>query len=239
VEVVSGVLSIVIIDLVLSGDNAVVIGLAAHGLPPRQRRVAIILGGAAAMVLRISLTALATVLLTLPAVRAVGGGLLVWIAFKLLKQEEEQSPEGIKVAVSLLEAILTILLADFIMSLDNVLGVAAAAHGNFGLLVFGLLLSMAILMLGGSLVASLINRLWWLAYLGGGLLAATGAGMALDDPVLEQMDFLPTAGVRLPLVVVVTAATLVLAQHLHHQRPAARRTGEQRQRDDSARAPRI
>src|ERR1043166_8774852 len=113
----SAILRIVLIDLALSGDNAVVIGMAAHRLPSRQRRAAIVVGGLAAVVLRIVLTATVVYLLTLPGLRLFGGILLIWIAFKLLAEEEE-SHEGVKVAASLKEAITTILIADFIMSLD-------------------------------------------------------------------------------------------------------------------------
>src|SRR5262245_61980293 len=140
----SSVIRIILIDLVLSGDNAVVIGMAAHRLPPPQRRFAIMFGGAAAIVLRIALTVVAVFLLEVPGLRLLGGALLMWIGFKLLKEEEEVH-EGIKVAASVREAILTILVADFIMSTDNVLGVAAASEGSLQLLLFGLLLSMAIL----------------------------------------------------------------------------------------------
>src|SRR5262245_33735392 len=119
------ILRIIIVDLVLSGDNAVVIGMAAHRLPPKQRKQAILIGGGAAIALRILLTATAALLLTIPGLQFVGGLLLLWIAFKLLKEEEE-SHEGIKVAKTMREAILTILIADFVMSKDNVLDVVGA-----------------------------------------------------------------------------------------------------------------
>src|SRR6185436_5879869 len=112
------VLGIVIIDLVLSGDNAIVIGMAAHRLPSLQRKRAILIGGSAAIVLRIMLTAIAALLLKIPGLQLIGGLLLIWIAFKLLKAEEE-SHEGMKVAANMREAILTILVADFLMSTDN------------------------------------------------------------------------------------------------------------------------
>src|SRR5262245_4125957 len=125
-ELISAVLRIVVFDLVLSGDNAVVIGMVAHRLEPRQRKMAIVLGGIAAIVLRICLTATAALFLRVPGLQLVGGLILLWIAFKLLAEEEE-SHEGLKVATSMKEAVLTILFADFIMSLDNVIAVAAAA----------------------------------------------------------------------------------------------------------------
>ena len=213
----SAVLSIVLIDLVLSGDNAVLIGMAAHRLPPQQRRLAILLGGVAAVLLRITLTAAAALLLQIAGLRALGGLVLLWIAFKLLKEEEESS-DGVRAAASLRGAVLTILLADFIMSLDNVLGVAAASGGNVGLLLFGLILSMAILMVGGSLVAEFINRLVWLAYLGAAVIAWTGASMFLEDPFVARVGVL-AEDTRVVATVLVTIAVVVVA-HLVHRRPA-------------------
>ena len=213
----SAVLGIVLIDLVLSGDNAVLIGMAAHRLPPQQRRLAILLGGVAAVLLRITLTAAAALLLQIAGLRALGGLVLLWIAFKLLKEEEESS-DGVRAAASLRGAVLTILLADFVMSLDNVLGVAAASGGNVGLLLFGLILSMAILMFGGSLVAEFINRLVWLAYLGAAVIAWTGASMFLEDPFVARVGVL-AEDTRVVATVLVTIAVVVVA-HLVHRRPA-------------------
>ncbi|MBI4491782.1 MAG: YjbE family putative metal transport protein [Chloroflexi bacterium] len=219
-ELISAILSIVVIDLALSGDNAVVIGMAAHRLPPKQRRLAIVFGGGAAIVLRVTLTAVATLLLLLPALKAIGGALLLWIAYKLLKQEEE-SAEGMKIADSMRAAILTILLADFIMSLDNILGVAAAARGNVELLIFGLMLSMGILMIGGSIVAELLNRLWWLSYLGSGVIAWTGTEMFLRDELVDRVVALPDVA-DLLITAVVTVAVLGAAHYFHRHLPARR-----------------
>ena len=177
------ILRIVVIDLVLSGDNAVVIGMAAHRLPSPQRKKAIVFGGAAAIALRILLTTIAAFLLRIPGLQLVGGLLLIWIAFKLLKEEEE-SHEGLKVAASMREAIITILVADFVMSTDNVLGVAGASQGDVSLLLFGLVLSMVILMWFGSMVANLINRYFWLSYVGAAVIAWTGALMVFEDPIV-------------------------------------------------------
>jgi YjbE family integral membrane protein len=209
----SQILRIVVVDLVLSGDNAVVIGLAAHSLEPRQRKQAILLGGGAACVLRIALTAIAAFLLQLRGLQAAGGLLLLWIAVKLLKQEEE-SHEGLKSATTMKGAIATILVADFIMSLDNVLAVAGASEGNLGLLVFGLILSMGILMFLGSLVADLVNRLWWLAYVGSGVIAWTGAAMFLVDPLVRTRISIDGLH-RHVICAVITAVTLLLAHRLH------------------------
>jgi len=213
-ELVSRILQIVVIDLVLSGDNAVVIGMAAHPLPPRQRRMAIIFGGGAAIVLRIVLTSLAAVLLGLPALKAIGGLLLLAIAFRLLKENEPD--EGVKSSETLAGAIGTILIADFIMSLDNVLGVAAASHGDFTLLIFGLLLSMAILMIGGSIFAGLIDRLWWLAYVGAAVIAWTGADMLQEDALVAQVLTLPDIG-RWTLDALVAVAVVALAHAVHRR----------------------
>src|SRR5262249_24533183 len=154
-------------------DNAVVIGMAAHRLPPGDRRTAIAVGGGAAIVLRVSMTVAAGRLLQISGLRIIGGLLLIWIAFKLLKQEEE-SAEGIKAAAGMREAVTTIVIADFVMSTDNVLGVAAAAHNDTSLLVFGLVVSMVILLWMGALVASLINKFAWLSYAGAAVIAWTG-----------------------------------------------------------------
>jgi YjbE family integral membrane protein len=216
-DALPAVVGIILIDLVLSGDNAVLIGMAAHRLPPRQRRRAIVLGGVAAVLLRITLTAAAALLLQIAGLRALGGLVLLWIAFKLLKEEAESSA-GVRAAASLRGAVLTILLADFVMSLDNVLGVAAASGGNVGLLLFGLILSMAILMFGGSLVAEFINRLVWLAYLGAAVIAWTGASLVLEDPLVARAGALAEDW-RLVATVVVTIALLMMA-HLVHRRPA-------------------
>jgi YjbE family integral membrane protein len=212
----SAVIRIVIIDLVLSGDNAVVIGMAAHRLDPGRRKAAILIGGGAAIVLRILLTAVAALLLQLSGLQLVGGLLLIWIGFKLLKEEEE-SHEGVKLAGSMKEAVLTILLADLIMSTDNVLGVAGASEGNFKLLIFGLVFSMAILMFMGNLVAELVNRIAWLAYLGSAVIVDTGALMILDDPILRHRIDFGRIGEHV-LAGVIAVGTLALAHWFHRVR---------------------
>ncbi len=216
-DLVSRVLQIILIDLVLSGDNAVVIGMAAHPLPRKQRRIAILVGGGAAIVLRITLTSVAAMLLGLPALKAVGGLVLLWIAFKLL--EENEPGGGTKQATTLFGAIGTILLADFIMSLDNVLGVAAASHGDVVLLIFGLVFSMAILMVGGSVFAELVDRLWWLAYLGAAVIAWTGIDMLQEDALV--LPFVALPDLARVLVDAVGAAVLVVVAHRAHGRTLA------------------
>jgi YjbE family integral membrane protein len=224
VDFLTAALSIILIDLVLSGDNAVVIGMAAHRLPPHQRRWAILGGAGAAIVLRIGLPAVATLLLQLPWVRLIGGALLLWIGFKLLKEEEEVH-EGTTGSENFFEAISTIIIADVVMSVDNILGVAAAAHGDVGLLIFGLILSMVIMMVGGNLIASMIDRFWWLAYLGSAVITWTGAEMMFADPFVEQqIGHGPMIYVASAIIMV---AALAGAHYFHRHRPLQRRLREQ------------
>ncbi len=223
-ELIPRVLQIILIDLVLSGDNAVVIGMAAHPLPKRQRRIAILVGGGAALLLRVVLTAVAALLLGLPALKAIGGILLLWIAFRLLQREEGSDPEA-KEAHSLRGAIATILLADLVMSLDNVLGVAAASDGDVVLLMFGLVVSMAIVMFGGGIFADLIDRLWWLAYAGAVVIAWTGADMIQDDDLLAQLGSLPSAA-RPVVSVLVSLIVVAVAHRVHRYQPASRQSAQ-------------
>ncbi|HEY0583907.1 MAG TPA: YjbE family putative metal transport protein [Chloroflexota bacterium] len=221
-DLIPRILQIILIDLVLSGDNAVVIGMAAHPLPPRQRQVAIIFGGAAALALRVGLTAVAALLLGLPALKAIGGLLLLWIAYRLL-QVEESGDGTAKQATTLRGAIGTILVADFVMSLDNVLGVAAASNGDVSLLLFGLVVSMAIVMIGGGIFAQLIDRLWWLAYVGALIISYTGVDMVLEDSLVH-------GAVELPMLAhwliggVVSVAVVALAHQVHRRQPALQRS---------------
>jgi YjbE family integral membrane protein len=218
VEALYSVLAIIIINLVLSGDNAVVIGMAAHRLAPGDRRTAIAVGGGAAIVLRVILTVVAGRLLQLSGLRVIGGLLLIWIAFKLLKEEEE-SAEGIQAAGSMREAVTTILVADLVMSTDNVLGVAAAANNDMSLLVFGLVVSMVIILWMGALVANLINRFVWLSYAGAAVIAWTGTMMIFDDPIVEK-----TGWVSRPIAYisagVMTIAVTAFAHWFHRVREA-------------------
>ena len=221
---ISRIIQIILIDLVLSADNAVVIGMAAHPLAPRQRRMAIVFGGGVAVVLRVALTGVAVLLLGIPALKAIGGILLLWIAFRLLEREDEPGA-GVRAASTLRGAIATILLADVVMSLDNVLGVAAASNGDVGLLVFGLLVSMAIVMLGGGLFADLIDRLWWLAYVGAAVIAWTGSEMIQEDVFAAGLAALPIF-LEIGVNVLVTVAVVGLAHVVHRRQPVLRRSAQ-------------
>lgn len=182
VETLSAIVSIIIIDLVLSGDNAVVIGMAARSLSPENRRRAIIFGGAGAIGLRVLFTALATVLLGIPGLQAIGGVLLFYIAYKLIRPHGSEGHESIREAGTLREAIQTIILADVVMSLDNILAVGGAAHGDIRLLIFGLLLSIPILLFGSELVARLLGRFPAFLYVGVYVLVHAAVAMILHDP---------------------------------------------------------
>jgi YjbE family integral membrane protein len=184
-ETLAAIASIVVIDLVLSGDNAVVIGMAASQLPGEQRRRAIIFGAAGAISLRILFTAMVAVLLGIPLLQFIGGLLLAWIAIKLLRPHA-QTHGGIKAATSPGEAIRTIVMADVVMSLDNILAVGGAAHGELWLLLFGLALSMPLIMGGSRLVAWALDRLPWLVYVGSGVLAWTAGAMLVHDPYFHS-----------------------------------------------------
>jgi YjbE family integral membrane protein len=217
-------LAIILIDLVLSGDNAVVIGMAAHRLPPRQRKFAIVFGAGAAIVLRIILTIFATWLLTFPWLQLIGGVLLFWIGFKLLKEEEEQH-EGTGGSERFFEAMSTIVVADVVMSVDNILGVAGAAAGDYGLLIFGLALSMVIMLVGGSLIARMIDKFWWLVYVGSAVIIWTGAHLFFKDPFIQQFHVDHT--VELVISALVTLVLMGAAHYFHRHRPKMRRLRQQ------------
>jgi len=180
------VFKIILIDLLLSGDNAVVIALACRNLPEAQRRKGILYGVGGAIGLRILLTVFAVGLLALPYLKLIGALLLMWVAIKLiLPEEDDQDASSIKAETFLWGAIKTIIIADFVMSLDNVLGVAAAAKGNVWLLVFGLLVSIPMIVWSSQLVLKLIDRYPVIIYAGGALLGYVAGEMLLSDPLLK------------------------------------------------------
>ena len=177
------VLEIIMINILLSGDNAVVIALACRNLTPRQRRRGIFWGVLGAIVLRIGLTFFAMSLLANPYLKLIGGALLLWIGVKLIA-EEEGGDHDVKASDRLLAAVWTIIVADLVMSLDNVMGVAAAAKGNGPLIVFGLLVSIPIVVLGSQVIMRLIARFPILVLAGGGLLGYIAGEMMVEDPAV-------------------------------------------------------
>jgi YjbE family integral membrane protein len=177
-----GLLQIIGVNIVLSGDNAVVIALAARGLPESQRKQAVMWGSAAAVVMRIGLTIVAVELLRLPYLKLVGAALLFWIAVQLLIPEDEGESHGAGNS-SLMAAVRTILLADLVMSLDNVIAVAAAAKGNTVLLIIGLAISIPLVVFASRLLLTLMDRFPIIITLGAALLGWVAGDMAVTDPV--------------------------------------------------------
>ena len=180
-------LSIVILDLTLAGDNALVIALAVRSLPKHQQFWGRIWGSLGAVGLRLLFISIITFLLQIPLLMFVGGLLLIWIAVKLVRQSGGGEGEGhVRQGASLMEAIWIIVVADVVMSLDNVLAVAGAAHGNLVLVVFGIALSLPLVVWGSGLLAKLMNRYPWIIWIGGGILGYVAGEMMLKDPWMKD-----------------------------------------------------
>ena len=185
------VLQIVWIDILLSGDNAVVIALACRSLPSHQKRLGILLGAGTAVALRILFALIISFLLGVPYLRIVGGLLLFWIAIKLIIGEEDHG-QDIEASDSLWKAVRTIAIADAVMSFDNVVAIAAASRGHPELFIFGLLLSIPLIMVGATLITALIARFPVFVWAGAALLGYIAAEMIVTDPVI--VDLLANAG---------------------------------------------
>ncbi len=230
-ELLGGIISIVVIDLVLSGDNALVIGMAAHRLEPKQRRWAIIVGGAGAITLRVIFTALAALLLAIPLLEAAGGLALTWIAYKLLREEQEEV-SAIEAKESFLSAVQTIVVADLVMSLDNMLAVGGASNGSLNLLLFGLLLSMPLILLGSSLIARILSRFPWLMIIGSLVLIVTAARMIVDDRIVGPRipdDLHVVALIGLAVILTVLVAIPILQQRRRTRVERAREAERKRE----------
>ena len=174
---------IIMINIVLSGDNAVVIALASRSLPPAQQRKAILFGSVGAIALRLVLTFFAVYLLSLPYLKLIGAALLVWIGVGLLKADD--GDDDLHAHSNLAGAIKTIIVADLVMSLDNVIGVAAAAKGNVSLLVIGLVISIPLIIYGSTLILKLMTRYPVIITVGAALLGWVAGEMAVSDPAVE------------------------------------------------------
>jgi YjbE family integral membrane protein len=178
-----GLAKIIGVNIILSGDNAVVIALAARSLPPKQQKLAIFWGAGAAIVLRIVLTLFAVALLSLPWLKLVGSVLLFWIGIKLLVPEDDD--EDVPASEHLLTAIKTILIADLVMSLDNVIAVAAAAQGSVILLVLGLAISIPLVIFGATLLVKAMERFPVIITIGAGLIGWVAGEMLISDSALQ------------------------------------------------------
>jgi YjbE family integral membrane protein len=183
----SALLAIVLIDLVLAGDNAIVIALAARQLPAHLQKKAIVWGTVGAIIVRSAMTVGVVWLLKIPGLMLVGGLGLVWVAYKLLAPQGDGGGAHQPVAATFWGAMKTIVIADALMGIDNVLGVAGAAKGSFDLVVIGLLISVPIVVWGSTLVLKLVERFPIITYGGAGVLAYTAAHMIVSEPLLDAM----------------------------------------------------
>lgn len=213
----TGLISIIVIDIVLGGDNAIVIAMASRKLPEKQRNRAIVFGTAAAIVVRAGLTFVAVYLLTVPLLQFIGGLLLLWIAFKLLVDRKEHV--DVEAKGSLAGAIRTIVIADVIMGLDNVVAIAGASHGNYVLVIIGLLISVPVIIWGSKIILKLIERYPFIIYIGSGVLAWTAGSMIINDRFLRvYLANVPLDGLWIPpllIAVVILAGFLVNARTSH------------------------
>ncbi|HYF90660.1 MAG TPA: TerC family protein [Symbiobacteriaceae bacterium] len=199
-DYLGGLLKLILIDLVLSGDNALVIGMACAALPPRERRLGVLYGSLAAIAMRVALAAGTAVLLRIPLLQAGGGLVLLWVAYRLAAGGGGGHGE-VRTGATLWEAVRTIAVADLVMSLDNVLAVGGVSHGNVTLLLIGLGMTIPIIMWGSGVVAAVLDRAPWLSYVGAGVLCLTAAEMIAADPLvpLSPSRWLPVAAMVLVL----------------------------------------
>ena len=202
-EFFSALLAIIIIDLVLAGDNAIVIALAARNLPSHLRRRAILWGTVGAIAVRSAMTLVVVWLLKVPGLLALGGTLLIWIAYKLIIDNEGDEAHKLKPGASFWAAMNTIIVADALMGLDNVLAVAGAAQGSFALVVFGLLISIPIVIWGSQLILKIVERYAVIVYIGAGVLAWTAVKMVTSEPLLAPFVAANPLFVQLAYTVVV------------------------------------
>jgi YjbE family integral membrane protein len=214
-------LQIIGVNIVLSGDNAVVIALAARSLPPHQQKRAVLWGSGAAVVMRIILTIVAVEMLKWPYLKFIGAVLLIWIAVKLLIPEDEGEGE-ISSSDNMIAAIKTILIADLVMSLDNVIGVAAAAKDSLTLLILGLAISIPLVVFGSTLLLKLMGRFPIIITIGAALLGWVAGEMAVTDPLIKEwvdanMHWLHWVAPALGAVLVVVVGKTLAARAESHR----------------------
>lgn len=215
------------LNLLLSGDNAVVIALAVHRLPRRQRLLGQIWGTVGAVVLRLAFVGIVSALLQIPLLRLSGGVLLVWIAVKLVRPEDEEEGTG-RHGTSFWEAVWIIIVADITMSLDNVLAIAGAARGDMLLVGLGIATSVPIVVYGSGVLATLMNRYPWIIWLGGGILGYVAGDMMLEDPVVSTRlgGFAPALHRPVPLALAAALTSLGWWLARRHGEAGPRRGGE-------------
>ncbi|NDI36399.1 TerC family protein [Chengkuizengella sediminis] len=199
-------LSIIIIDLVLAGDNAIVIGLAARNVPKEYQKKVIIWGTVGAIVIRALGTLLVVWLLKIPGLLLIGGLLLIWIAYKLLTQKK--SHDNVKSGTSLWSAIQTIIIADAVMGLDNVLAIAGASHGSFLMVIIGLMISVPFVVWGSTVILKFIERFPVIIYIGSGVLAFT-AGKMITDETWFKVFFEENVWIKWAFIAVIVVGVIV------------------------------
>ncbi|SDH75664.1 TerC family protein [Propionivibrio dicarboxylicus] len=213
-DVLSSLIQIMVVNIVLSGDNAVVIALAARNLAPGRRQLAILWGCGGAMVLRILMTLLAVQIMKIPLLQLAGASLLVWISIKLLIEKPEE-PNQQSTYDNIIGAARTIVIADILMSLDNTLAIAAVANGNQLLVVAGLAISIPLIVFGSTIIMRMMDRFPIIIYIGAGLIAWTAGAMIGNDAVLRP--YLPTLFVDSPFVSILIT-TLVISVGWWHNK---------------------
>ncbi|MGZ6525397.1 MAG: TerC family protein [Tumebacillaceae bacterium] len=208
-EFLIGLVSIIIIDLVVSGDNAMVIALASRKLPAEQRKKAILWGTLGAVGIRIVLTVVAVYLLKIPFLQAAGGLFLLWVAVKLLVDDNDESAH-IKQSTTFGQAIATIIFADLVLSIDNIFAVAAAGKGHLVLVLIGLAISIPIIVWGSGIILKLMNRFPFLIYIGAGVLGWTAGTMLIEDKMVSK--YMTSDLLDWGIPVLTTAAVLLLGK---------------------------
>lgn len=212
-EFVTKLASIILFDIVLSGDNAVVIALATRGLEESKRKKAIMIGTAGAIILRVILMLIAVQLLMLPYVKIIGSLLLLYIAYDLLKTDTTEETHETKTNGSYFSAIRTILIADLVMSLDNVLAIAGTADGHFGLAVLGLAVSIPIIIFGSQVIIKLMDKFPLLIWVGAIMIAYTAGKMFVEDHAIANfIDGLVANLSHTPIVPIIFGVLLVLVK---------------------------
>ena len=221
----TALLAIILIDLVLAGDNAIVIALAARNLPPQLQKKAIVWGTVGAIVVRSAMTVGVVWLLKIPGLMLVGGLGLVWIAYKLLADQGEGDDHG-PVASTFWGAMKTIVVADALMGVDNVLGVAGAAHGSFDLVIIGLVVSVPIVVFGSTMVLKLVERFPLIIHAGAAVLAVTAAKMIVSEPLLDDVfDYAAARWATYAAAVIGVLAAGWWATHRHDSSEGGKRPG--------------
>ena len=202
-EALAVLVKIIMIDIILSGDNAVVIAMATRKLPKEQRKQGDFWGTGGAVVLRVAFAAIIVFLLNIPFVHLVGGILLLWIAYKVLVEQKEEA--NIESSDRLFKAIWTIIVADAVMSLDNVVAVAGASEGHIGMIAFGVAISIPIMIFGSKAIMAMMEKYKWIAYAGSGILAWTGGKMMMEDEGFASLLHIPHG----PLTYAITAGLTI------------------------------